>query len=85
MDDLSVKIDQLRNEMREGFKDVRSELRDVRSDLKEVRAEARSDIRDLRVEMNTRFDATQTSISLIWATTIGGFVTLAAASIVTHF
>jgi hypothetical protein len=91
MDDVGVKIDELRSEMREGFrevrgelKDIRGELKDVRGELKDVRGEARSDIRDLRVEMNTRFDATQTSITVLWATMVSGFAAMVAALIATH-
>jgi uncharacterized coiled-coil DUF342 family protein len=91
MDDVGLKIDELRSAMREGFrevrgelKDVRGELKDMRGELKDVRGEARSDIQDLRVEMNTRFDAMQTSITMIWVTTIGGFVAFATTLIAVH-
>lgn len=61
MADLDQKIDELRVEMREGFKQVRAEFKNVRSEIKDVRSEingVRSEVKDVRVELrNVRNEA----------------------------
>lgn len=68
MADLDQKIDELRAEMREGFKEVRTEFKNVRSEIKDVRSEVngvrsevngvRSEVKDVRVELsNVRSEA----------------------------
>jgi uncharacterized coiled-coil DUF342 family protein len=51
MADLDQKIDELRAEMREGFKEVRTEFKNVRSEVNGVRSE----VKDLRDEMHAGF------------------------------
>jgi chromosome segregation ATPase len=58
MNDLSRQIDELREEMRGGFKDVRSEFKDVRSEFKDVRSE----IKDLRSDVRSEMKEVRTDV-----------------------
>jgi predicted nucleic acid-binding Zn-ribbon protein len=52
MEDQRSLIGDIRSEVR----DLRVEMRDVRVEMRDLRTEVRADIRDLRSEMNLRFD-----------------------------
>jgi division protein CdvB (Snf7/Vps24/ESCRT-III family) len=73
MEDVSRQIGELREEMREGFRDVRSEIKDVRSEIKDVRS-----------EFGLRFDSLHASINTLWASMIGGYVALLVAFVLTR-
>ncbi len=77
MEDFGRQIGELRDEMRDGFKQLRSEIKDVRSEIKDVRSE----IVGLRFEMDRRFDTVQTSINTLWAALVGGLVAIVVAMV----
>lgn len=58
MPDLEHKIDELRAEIRKGFKEVRTEFENVRSEVKDLRDEVQAGFKEMRVELrDVRADA----------------------------
>jgi chromosome segregation ATPase len=96
--EMKAGIGELREEMREGFRDVRSEVKDVRSEINNVRSEVnsvRSEVKDIRKDVRTeiaefrsevglRLDSVHSSISTLWASMVGGYVALIVALILTR-
>lgn len=70
MEDFGRQIGELREEMRDGFRQLRSEIKDVRSEIV-----------GLRFEMDRRFDTVHTSINTLWAALVGGFVAIVVAMV----
>ncbi len=82
----------VRSEMAEEFKAVRGEMKEefaaMRSEMKEGSRALRSEVQAMQLGIDKRFDALHASLTTIvttvFATTIGGFMALLAALVVTQ-
>jgi DNA anti-recombination protein RmuC len=50
------RLDDLKDHMDEGFRDVKAEIREVKVEIKSTRTELKQEIRDVRDRFDERFD-----------------------------
>ena len=68
------RLDDLKDHMDEGFRDVKAEFREIRADIRELRSgldavrgevgELREEVGELRGEMNAKFDALNRTLQI---------------------
>jgi hypothetical protein len=88
MGDFGRQIGELREEMRDGFKQLRSEIgglrEEVRSGIGELRGETHDGFTQIRSEFNMRTISVERSLTMIWVSLTGGMAGFVAALIATN-